>query len=119
MWVLIPRGVVYETKLCTGSTRNKKLVCPPGFEPGLIAYRATVLPLDERHMEPMPAIETGSDAYHAPALPLSYIGILEPAGTLEIPNLRITGAALCHLSYTGWSYGSDLNGRERFTRAPS
>ena len=49
-------------------------------------------------LEPMERIERSSVAYHATALPLSYIG-----WSLDIrnPDLRVTSAVLFHLSYSG------------------
>ena len=86
-------------------------MCPPGFEPGLIAYRATVLPLDERHMEPMPIIETGSDAYHAPALPLSYIGMLERVRRIELrlPDWRSDAQPIGHTRGNSGAGGDNRN----------
>ena len=53
-------------------------------------------------LEPMERIERSSVAYHATALPLSYIG-LEPEGGNRNPDLRVTSAALFRLSYSGTS----------------
>ena len=50
-------------------------------------------------LEPMERIERSSVAYQATALPLSYIGWSQRG--YRNPDLRITGAALCHLSYSG------------------
>jgi hypothetical protein len=60
----------------------------------------------------MERIERSSVAYHATALPLSYIGEghlqslnlsakLGARGGNRNPDLRVTGAALFHLSYSG------------------
>ena len=50
-------------------------------------------------LEPMERIERSSVAYHATALPLSYIGWSQRG--YSKPNLRITSAVLFHLSYSG------------------
>src|ERR1700720_2181594 len=50
-------------------------------------------------LEPMERIERSSVAYHATALPLSYIGWSQRGN--RNPDLRVTNAALFHLSYSG------------------
>ena len=50
-------------------------------------------------LEPMERFERSSVAYHATALPLSYIGWSRRG--YSKPALRITGAVLRHLSYSG------------------
>ena len=50
-------------------------------------------------LEPMERIERSSVAYHATALPLSYIGWSQ--GDIRNPDLRVTSAVLFHLSYSG------------------
>jgi hypothetical protein len=51
-------------------------------------------------LEPMERIERSSVAYHATALPLSYIAWSQRGG-IRNPDLRATSAALFHLSYSG------------------
>jgi hypothetical protein len=50
-------------------------------------------------LEPMERIERSSVAYHATALPLSYIGWSQR--DIRNPDLRVTSAVLFHLSYSG------------------
>ena len=49
-------------------------------------------------LEPMERIERSSVAYHATALPLSYIGWSQR--DIRNPDLRVTSAVLFHLSYS-------------------
>ena len=53
-------------------------------------------------LEPMQRIKRWSVAYHAIALRLSYIGWSQRGGCPK-PDLRVTNAALFHLSYSGAS----------------
>jgi hypothetical protein len=66
-------------------------------------------------LEPMERIERSSVAYHATALPLSYIGWSQ--GGIRNPGLRVTNAALFRLSYSGakenWSECGESNSVER------